>query len=155
MIHSEVVSLLTLAGTYDYRRVGDADVEAWLLTLDDIGYEEARLAVLAHYRESTDRLMPAHVRRGVKAIREQRRRTEPHEARQSRFDQDMGREVRTARGMATVRQVLEPLAAHLAAKSGDPARLSAVEQLRAITAGPEWVDADAAASGPADGEEPR
>lgn len=136
----DVVLLLTLAGTYDYRKVGDADVEAWYLAVGDLDLEEAKAAVVRHYRESTDRLMPAHVRVGVKAIRDERRRAAPSEARAlpSRFEPDMSRQVRISRGAATVRDVLAPLMTHLAEKSGHDHELSALDQLRELTAGPGW-----------------
>ncbi|MEU4558560.1 hypothetical protein AB0F72_09220 [Actinoplanes sp. NPDC023936] len=138
MDRAEVVLLLTLAGTFDYRRVGDADVEAWHLALDDIDLDDAKAAVVRHYRESTDRMMPAHVRAGVKAIRAERRRNEPSEALAlpSKFEQDMNRQVRMEAGAAQVRDVLAAIGAHLETQSPPP--VSAMEQLRAITAGPDW-----------------
>ena len=143
MNKAEVVLLLTLAGTYDYRKTGDADVEAWYLALDDIGLDAAKAAVVRHYRDSTDRLMPAHVRRGVRAIREEQRRHEPAEARAlpSRFESDLGRDLRARRGAATVRELLAQITDHLADQA-NPA-LPAVEKLRAITAGPGWTPEDA------------
>ena len=143
MNRAEVVLLLTLAGTFDYRKVGDADVEAWHLALDDIDLDDAKAAVVRHYRESTDRLMPAHVRQRVKTIRAERARHQPHEVRAlpSPFEKpDMGDQVQIARGVASVREVLGPLVEHLAERSG---AVGAVRELRAITAGPGWVDADA------------
>jgi hypothetical protein len=144
---SEVVLLLTLAGTYDYRKVGDADVESWFLALDDVGFVDAKVAVVRHYRESTDRMMPAHVRRGVKVIRDERKRLNPHEVRAlpSRFETDMNRQVRMERGAATVHDVLATLAVHMDMRS--PAPTSALDELRAITAGPGWsADGDNAES---------
>jgi hypothetical protein len=86
-------------------------------------------------------MMPAHVRQGVKAIRKERKRHEPHEARTlpSRFEDDMGRQVRIERGAASARDVLAPLLEHLAARSDASAAVSALEELRAITAGPGWT----------------
>lgn len=138
MNRPEVVVLLTLAGTYDYRKVGDADVESWHLALGDVDFDDAKNAVVRHYREFTDRLMPAHVRNGVKVIRDERRRLEPSEARAlpSPFEEDINRQVRMEAGAATVREVLSRLTAHLEGKSAPP--VSAMERLRAITAGPDW-----------------
>lgn len=138
MNKSEVVLLLTLAGTFDYRKVGDADVEAWHLALDDVDFADAKAAVVRYYRESRERLMPADVRQGVKAIRAERRRQEPSEARAlpSKFEDDMNRQVRMRAGAAKVHEVLAALGAHFAEQSPPP--VSAMEQLRAITAGPDW-----------------
>ncbi|AEV86716.1 hypothetical protein ACWT_5699 [Actinoplanes sp. SE50] len=142
MDKAEVVLLLTLAATFDYRRIGEADVEAWYLALDDIDLDDAKAAVVRHYRDQTDRLMPAHVRAGVKAIRAERRRLEPSEALQlpSKFEDDMNRQVRMQAGGAHVREVLAAVGHHLEAQS--PPSVSAMDQLRALTAGPNW-DADA------------
>jgi hypothetical protein len=141
---SEVVLLLTLAATFDYRKTGDADIEAWYLALDDLDLDDAKTAVVQHYRNTTDRLMPAHVRQGVKAIRAERTRHEPHEIRSlpSRFEDDMGRQVRIERGAASARQVLAPLIEHLAARSDAAPAMSALDELRAITAGPGWSTDD-------------
>jgi hypothetical protein len=136
----EVVLLLTLAGTYDYRKVGDADVEAWHLALDDIDFDYAKAAVVAHYRNTRDRLMPADVRQGVKAIKDERRRAEKHATRAlpSRFEEDLGRDIAAERGQATVREVLAQFTDHLAEKA-DGKQVSALDELRAITAGPDWA----------------
>jgi hypothetical protein len=150
MTPPEIVELLTLAATYDYRKIGEADVEAWHLALDDITIDDAKTAVVAHYRESTDRLMPAHVRQGVRALRALNRRHEPHEIRAlpCGFDHDTVRQVQLARGVATVREVLAPVLEHLAERAAEtPAARSAVETLREITPGPEWTDAAIAAPG--------
>lgn len=139
---SEVVLLLTFAATFDHRKTGEADVEAWHLALDDLPFDDAKQAIVAHYREQTDRLMPAHVRAGVKAIRDERRRQMPSEARAlpSPFEQDMNRQVRMEAGAAQVREVLSRITSHLESKSQPP--VSAMQQLREITAGPEWAGAE-------------
>lgn len=141
MTKADVVLLLGFASMYDYRRIGEADVEAWYLVVGDLDLDDAKAAVIAHYRDSTERLMPAHVRQGVKTIRADRRREQTHEVRAlpSRFEADMGRQVRMERGAAQVREVLGPVLQHLADRSGAAAAVSAVEELRAITAGPGWT----------------
>ena len=147
MDKSDVVLLLAFAGTYDYRKVGDADIEAWHLAVGDLDLEDAKAAVVAHYRNTADRMMPFHVRQGVKAIKDERRRVEKVAARElpSRYEQDLGRELRAEQGAATVRQVLAQVAGHLAEKNPNK-QITALDELRAITAGPEWT---------ADGEEPK
>lgn len=64
--------LLGFAALYDNRTVGDADILAWLRAIGDLSYADAERAVAAHYGETTDRLMPAHVRGRVKAMRADR-----------------------------------------------------------------------------------
>lgn len=139
MDKSDVVLLLAFAGTYDYRKTGDADVEAWHLAVGDLDFEDAKAAVVAHYRSTTDRMMPAHVRQGVRVIRDERKRVEKHANRElpSPFERDINRQVRMEAGAATVREVLAKLTSHLESKTPPP--VSAMEQLRAITAGPDWV----------------
>ena len=66
---SELVALMAL---YDNRRASDPDVVAWLKVIGDLDYADAETAVLAHYRESRDRIMPADVRIRVKAMRRDR-----------------------------------------------------------------------------------
>lgn len=74
MTDDEVRELLSVAAGYDSRETGDADVAAWAQALDDprapnIGLEEAVDAVIVHYRDNTDRIMPAHVLTYVKTQR--------------------------------------------------------------------------------------
>jgi hypothetical protein len=68
----EVIDLLTTAAAYDRRTVGDADVIAWSAAVGDLDFADARDAVVQHYRDSREWLMPADVRRLVKAMREAR-----------------------------------------------------------------------------------
>ena len=72
MDRNEVVDILTLIAARDRRTVGQADVAAWLEDIGDLLFEDARTAVARHFRESTDWLMPANVRRIVKKIRAER-----------------------------------------------------------------------------------
>jgi hypothetical protein len=143
MTPGDAARVLAACALYDNRTVGRADAAAWFQTIGDLPVEDALEAVARHYRESTDRMMPAHVRRIVREIREERARATPHEARilPSRFEDDLGRELRASRGAATVREVLAPVVEHLASKR-DALPQSAIDELRAITAGPDWVDAE-------------
>lgn len=72
MTADEVVDLLTLMASYDRRTVGKADVAAWQQVVGDLPFGDCEQAVIAHYRDSTDWLMPAHVRQRVKAMRADR-----------------------------------------------------------------------------------
>ena len=72
MTHEDVVDLLTTAAFYDRRKVGQADVIAWHPTVHDLNLDEAKAAVVEHYTNSADWLMPAHVRTRVKRARELR-----------------------------------------------------------------------------------
>lgn len=148
MNRAEIVVLLTFAGTYDYRKVGDADVEAWHLALDDLALDDAKKAVVAHYREQTDRLMPAHVRHIVRdmvaAEKRAQRERPPALALTSRFEPDEVRALKLERGQAVMAEVLGPIMARLAEGRRDRELQAerAWDELRQITAGPDWPAPD-------------
>lgn len=60
---AQAAKLLAFASAIDQRTVGEADALAWADLLDGLDFDRCVDAVRRHYRESTDRLMPAHVRR--------------------------------------------------------------------------------------------
>lgn len=69
----EMGRLLGFAATYDNRTVGTPEVIAWLEAIGDLPFDDARKAVATHYgADPNARLMPGHVRVGVKAIRADR-----------------------------------------------------------------------------------
>lgn len=69
---AETGNLIALMALYDNRKTGDAEIVAWLKTIGDLRYADCEAAVVAHYRESRERVMPADVRTRVEAIRRQR-----------------------------------------------------------------------------------
>lgn len=110
---SETAVLLGLAAARDQRTVGETDVRAWHEDLEDIDFDDARQAITRHYRESTDRLMPAHVRRLVAEIVRERRR-EVREAREAAEEERLtiGRgpvKDRSAEVTALIRQAVAAL----------------------------------------------
>jgi hypothetical protein len=64
--------LLGMCAAYDQRTIGDADALAWHEILSDLDFDDAKLAVVAHYRTETRRVMPADIRAAVKKIRAER-----------------------------------------------------------------------------------
>ena len=54
---------------FDRRTVGEADAIAWADALGGLNPSDCAQVIRDHYAESTDWLMPAHVRQGVKRIR--------------------------------------------------------------------------------------
>ena len=68
----ETGRLLAKCASYDRRKIGEAEVIAWLQALGDLDYRDCEAAVVGHYTDSTDWLMPAHVRKRVKAMRDAR-----------------------------------------------------------------------------------
>lgn len=74
MTPAEVARMLAQVQAFDRRTVGEADVAAWSLVLVDVELNDALQAVTRHYAESTEWLMPAHLRALVAEIRRERRR---------------------------------------------------------------------------------
>lgn len=65
---SETARLLAAIAAFNNRTIGAADVGAWQSVLGDIELADAMEAVRRHYTESTEWLMPAHVRRLIGEI---------------------------------------------------------------------------------------
>lgn len=68
----ECGKLLAQMAAYDYRDVDAVIVGSWLQVVGDLPYDDARAAVLAHYAASSERMMPAHLRQRVRAMRADR-----------------------------------------------------------------------------------
>ncbi|MEU1736496.1 hypothetical protein [Streptosporangium sp. NPDC020145] len=77
MTPEETIDLLSLAASFDRRTVGRADVMAWHAAVGDLDFADARDAVVAHYRDNREWIMPADVRKRVKAVREERLARQP------------------------------------------------------------------------------
>ena len=74
---TETSALLAMVAANDRRTIGETDIEIWHDALADLTFEDCRAAVRAHIRDGDGWLMPAHVRRAVKAIRAARLATAP------------------------------------------------------------------------------
>lgn len=72
----EISKLLASVSTFDNRKIAMETVEAWYLALGDLDYEESSEAIVIHFRETTDWLMPAHIRRNVSRIQDRKARIE-------------------------------------------------------------------------------
>lgn len=68
----ETSRLLAKCASFDRRKVGEADIIAWLQVLGDLPYDDCIAAVIGHYGETADWIMPAHIRQRVKQAREAR-----------------------------------------------------------------------------------
>lgn len=66
----DAARLLALCASYDRRKIGEADVLAWLQVLGDLPFADCEAAVIGHYTDSTEWIMPAHVRQRVRVIRD-------------------------------------------------------------------------------------
>lgn len=69
---SETARLLSMIAAYNNRTIGEADVVAWQSVLPDVPLADAEEAVRRHYAEHTEWMMPAHVRRLVRDIAQER-----------------------------------------------------------------------------------
>ena len=72
MTSDEVWDLLELIASIDRRKLGLTDRETWEGLIGDLSAADTQAAVIAHYRESREWIMPADVRTRVKAIRKAR-----------------------------------------------------------------------------------
>ena len=72
MTKAEVARLLAVAAAFDQRTTGEEDDVAWLAAVGDLSFTDARTAVIAHYRESRERIMPADIRERVETARARR-----------------------------------------------------------------------------------
>jgi hypothetical protein len=68
MTPAEAARVLAVAAIYDKRTIGEVEAVAWADALNDLDPRECAEAIRAHYGDSTDYLMPAHVRRRVAAF---------------------------------------------------------------------------------------
>lgn len=133
MTPGEAARLLAGAAMFDYRKIEKADAQAWHFVIGDLDFEDAMEALRRHYAESTERLMPAHIRQGVRAIRDARDRQTHSEALAlpSRFEDDEDRAERARRGAVQVHEVIAELAGRMQQRADVPE--DAMDRLREIT----------------------
>jgi pyruvate/2-oxoglutarate dehydrogenase complex dihydrolipoamide acyltransferase (E2) component len=166
----ETDQLLTIVQNLTGRKdpFDDATIIVWQQILADLDYTDAVQAVAAHFRESTDYLLPAHIVAGVRALRNARSSANPAGgdplALPSRFELD---DVRDERVRRNVRELMarwssttpnpegDPHAAALARarqeRRGKPAALPRPRRdvtakpvdLAKVTTGPDWSTAEA------------
>lgn len=134
--------VMAAVAVFEYR-FGKANpdvLKAWHAAIGDLDAADAVEAVRRYYAVHTDRIMPGHIRAGVKDIQAERRRHTPAPARAlpSPFEQDPELERRSGRGAESARQALGPVLELIAAKQA--ALPSAMDELRALTAGPDSPD---------------
>lgn len=68
MNQAETARVLAVVQAFDNRSVGEINVAAWQRVLRDINFEDAQQAVIDHYCECRDWIMPADVRSAAIAI---------------------------------------------------------------------------------------
>lgn len=72
MNKQEAAALLSIAAAFDNRKPDVDAATAWSAALDGLRFEDCRDAVVAHYRASSEWLMPQRVIAEVKRIRSKR-----------------------------------------------------------------------------------
>lgn len=104
MTPADMADVLTAAAAYDGRTIGVYDIGAWHAAVGELDREDALNAVVRHYGNTTDRLMPAHLKNEALAIRNERAAQQQHEIRAlpSRFEEDPERTARVRRGIAEI-----------------------------------------------------
>lgn len=66
---TEISALLTVCASFDQRKPNPETVPAWLAALGDLDFLPCRDAVVAHYQESREWIMPADIRGRVRRAR--------------------------------------------------------------------------------------
>jgi hypothetical protein len=66
MTPEEAGKLLGMCAAYDNRNVDDSALYAWFRVVGDLPYAECEAAVIAHYTDNREWIMPADVRKRVK-----------------------------------------------------------------------------------------
>ena len=66
MTLSETADLLSIAAAIDKRTLGESDVRAWQMVLDDISFTDGTAALRDYYRQNTKPIMPSDIVRRVK-----------------------------------------------------------------------------------------
>ena len=70
----ETNTALAMVQAFDRRTVGEVDVRAWHSVLGDLEMADVLEAVRRHYADSSEWMMPVHVRRGVALLVKERAR---------------------------------------------------------------------------------
>lgn len=72
MTPAEAATLLAIAAGFDNRKPDADAATAWAMALDGLRFTDCRDAIVAHYRSSSEWLMPVMVRDAVRRIRSKR-----------------------------------------------------------------------------------
>lgn len=133
MTPEDVIDVLSKAGAYDNRTIGQVEVVAWHEVIGRYDRDEALDAVARHYGESRDRMMPADLIQHIKAIRNERRAHHEALALPGRYETDEERDERNKAAAKRIRdEIIAPLLARMA-----------IPPAPRIPAGVWWDDADA------------
>jgi hypothetical protein len=131
MTRSEIALLLGMAAARDLRTIGEADVLAWHEDLGDLDFDDARAGLRRYFREHTERIMPAHVRRYVRIIRSETGANSVVRALPpGKLEDDPERAERIARNRAKVQAVINDFLAGKSVADLDDTPLDGSELIR-------------------------
>jgi len=66
--------LLAKIALIENREATNETILAWHEILNEVNYEDAMEALIQHYRHSTESCKPAHIVRGARAIKEEKKK---------------------------------------------------------------------------------
>lgn len=149
MTPAETTRVLAKCAAYDNRTVGKVDIASFQEAIGDLDYDDALQAVSDHYRIHGEWIMPADIRELARDAKRRRLRREGVKsealALPSQFETDEDRDRRYAVGAAACRAAAETRRHARKARERDPDARSAMDVLRDITPGVNWVDDSEAA----------
>lgn len=77
MTPAEAQVLLSMAAAFDNRKPDPDAAKAWAAALDGLPFEDCRVALIEHFKTSTEYLMPVMIRTAVKRMRAKRIEAHP------------------------------------------------------------------------------
>lgn len=132
MTPAEAARLLGLASGRDGRKPSHVAAAAWATDLADVDFTDAQEALARHFRESTDWVMPAHIRAHAKVIRDERRKGTSAPLQLMRQPEDPAeRRAINTRGAEACRQALHRETDDVTLDHDDPIRDRALRRARA------------------------
>jgi hypothetical protein len=66
--------ILAKIALIESREATNETIRAWHEILEDINFEDAMEALLRHYRNSSDACKPAHIVRGAREVKDERKK---------------------------------------------------------------------------------
>lgn len=127
MTPADAAELLSIAAAFDRRKIGHTDALAWAKALEGLNPRDCAQAITDHFKDSTEYLMPAHVRQRVQRLRTERIRAVPSTALEPADVDPNDVEAYQVARLALIRRVADgdPLPERPALPARDPEKLLA------------------------------
>jgi hypothetical protein len=71
---SQTGIILAKIALIENREATNETIRAWHEIIQDLGFDDAMEALIRHYRNSTDSIKPAHIVRGSREVKEERKK---------------------------------------------------------------------------------